>query len=400
MTSTAFTELARRVASVDRRALDRAGLRAYLADLKQARSWIDAAEADAIALMRVTESYVEQAVSEAEGVPFHKADKLVHRAALLTQLPSFAAALAAGHITGAHVDVVVRALKRLEPGMRPRLLADADRLVGVAARMTADSFQREVKRSTAKYVDEMARYQEQLRATSLRTWVDPVTDMWCLHAEFDPVTGKVLASILQGKVEAMFRDTTPPNAPTDPLMRQHHLAALALAELLRTPGSDGKVQWRVGVNIDLSDGPMEIDWGLPIDVPRPVVAALLQDALIDCVIVANGRVLHAPGRLDEGRDKRVATRAQRRALNAMYRGCGMPGCTVHFERAKVHHIVPWEHGGLTNLDNLLPLCPRHHHAVHDKGWVLELGPNRELTVRLPDGQVLSTGPPSRRRPAA
>ena len=398
--STAFSELVRRVASLDRRALDRAGLRAYLGELKQVRSWIDAAEADAIGLMRATESYVEQAVSEAEGVPFHKADKLVQRAELLAELPVFAAALGAGRITGAHVDVLVRALKRLEPGMRPRLLAEADRLVGVAARMTADSFQREVKRVTVKYVDEMARYREQVRATSLRTWVDPVTDMWCLHAEFDPVTGKVLASILQSKVEAMFRDAAPEHAPSDPLMRQHHLAALALAELLRKPGSGGKVQWRVGVNIDLSDGPMEIDWGLPIDVPKPVVAALLQDALIDCVIVANGRVLHAPGKLDEGRDKRVATRAQRRALNALYRCCGMPGCSAHFDRAKIHHIVPWEHGGLTDLDNLLPLCPRHHHAVHDLGWIVELGPNRELTVRLPDGQVLTTGPPTRRRPAA
>ena len=396
----AFSELARRVASVDRHALDRAGLRAYLADVKQVRSWIEAAEAEAIVLMRATESYVEQAVSEAEGVSFHKADKLVQRAELLAELPVFAEALAAGRITGAHVDVLVRASKRLEPGVRPRLLADADRLVGVAARITADSFQREVKRVTAGYVDEMARYAEQLRATSLRTWVDPITDMWCLHAEFDPVTGKVLASILQAKVEAMFRDATPEHAPSDPLMRQHHLAALALAELLRKPGSGGKVQWRVGVNIDLSDGPMEIDWGLPIDVPKPVVAALLQGALVDCVIVANGRVLYAPGRLDEGRDKRVATRAQRRALSAMYRECAMPGCSVHFERAKVHHIVPWEHGGMTNLDNLLPLCPRHHHAVHDKGWVLELGPNRDLTVRLPDGQVLTTGPPTRRRPAA
>ena len=398
--STAFSELAQRVASVDRRALDRDGLRAHLADLRLVGSWKDAAEAETIALMRATESYVEQAVAEAEQVPFHQADRLVQRAELLAELPVFAEALAAGRITGAHVDVLVRALKRLEPAERPRLLADADRLVGVAARMSADSFQREVKRVTAKYVDEMARYAEQLRATSLRTWVDPVTDMWCLHAEFDPVTGKVLASILQGKVEAMFRDKTPPNAPTDPLMRQHHLAALALAELLRNPGPGGKVQWRVGVNIDLSDGPMEIDWGLPIDVPKPVAAALLQDALIDWVIVANGRVLHAPGKLDEGRDKRVATRAQRRVLNALYRGCAMPGCSAHFDRAKIHHIVPWEQDGLTNLDNLLPLCPRHHHAVHDLGWIVALGPNRELTVRLPDGQVLETGPPTRRRPAA
>jgi hypothetical protein len=42
---------------------------------------------------------------------------------------------------------------------------------------------------------------------------------------------------------------------------------------------------------------------------------------------------------------------------------------------------------------MLPLCDKHHHCVHDKGWRLRLGPNRELDVILPDGQVMSTGPP-------
>ena len=74
----------------------------------------------------------------------------------------------------------------------------------------------------------------------------------------------------------------------------------------------------------------------------------------------------------------------------------MPGCTVRFDLCKIHHILWWRHGGATDLRNLLPLCIRHHHDVHDNGWQLQLTRDRALTVTLPDGTVLATGPPRRR----
>ena len=110
-------------------------------------------------------------------------------------------------------------------------------------------------------------------------------------------------------------------------------------------------------------------------------------------------MLHAPGQLDLGRTTRVANRAQRRALRALYATCAVPGCPVHYDRCKVHHVIWWRHGGATDLDNLLPLCVRHHHRVHDDGWVVHLGAERTLTITLPDGQELATGPPRRRQAA-
>ena len=61
----------------------------------------------------------------------------------------------------------------------------------------------------------------------------------------------------------------------------------------------------------------------------------------------------------------------------------------------MHHVWFWEHGGPTDLDNLLPVCSRHHHAVHDEGWTLKLLPDRALEVTLPDGNTMTTGPPER-----
>jgi len=112
-------------------------------------------------------------------------------------------------------------------------------------------------------------------------------------------------------------------------------------------------------------------------------------------VVRNGTIVSAPGSLDLGRTTRLANRAQRRALRALYRGCGIPGCDVSFDRCTIHHVVWWRHGGPTDLWNLLPVCSRHHHHIHDRGWQLSLGPNRELTIVTPSGQVMTTGPPHR-----
>jgi hypothetical protein len=38
------------------------------------------------------------------------------------------------------------------------------------------------------------------------------------------------------------------------------------------------------------------------------------------------------------------------------------------DRCEIHHIVPWELGGVTDLHDLLPVCSRHHHVLHELDW--------------------------------
>jgi hypothetical protein len=97
--------------------------------------------------------------------------------------------------------------------------------------------------------------------------------------------------------------------------------------------------------------------------------------------------------LDAGRTIRTANRTQRRALRAMYRTCAAPECDVPFHRCEIHHIHWYERGGPTDISNLIPLCSRHHHLVHDLGWHLHLTPDRTLTITPPSGT-----PPSQARP--
>ena len=123
--------------------------------------------------------------------------------------------------------------------------------------------------------------------------------------------------------------------------------------------------------------------------------------LFDCadvhtVIVRNGVVLHAPGELNLGRTTRLANRAQRRALRATYATCAIPGCSVRFDHCKIHHVKWWEHGGLTDVANLLPVCSKHHHCIHDGGWEVHLARDRTLTITQPDNSTMTTGPPKRR----
>jgi hypothetical protein len=61
---------------------------------------------------------------------------------------------------------------------------------------------------------------------------------------------------------------------------------------------------------------------------------------------------------------RCASYAQQRALHKRSGHCQYPGCTAARE-LEAHHLIAVEHGGKTELDNLILLCPRHHKLLHD-----------------------------------
>ena len=61
---------------------------------------------------------------------------------------------------------------------------------------------------------------------------------------------------------------------------------------------------------------------------------------------------------------RCASYAQQRALHKRSTHCQYPGCSAARE-LEAHHLTPVEHGGKTELHNLILLCPRHHKLLHD-----------------------------------
>jgi hypothetical protein len=49
----------------------------------------------------------------------------------------------------------------------------------------------------------------------------------------------------------------------------------------------------------------------------------------------------------------------------------VPGCDVDASRCEAHHITHWEHHGETCISNMVLLCAKHHHMVHEgRGRIL------------------------------
>jgi len=96
------------------------------------------------------------------------------------------------------------------------------------------------------------------------------------------------------------------------------------------------------------------------------------------------------GVLDVGRRTRTVSPALRRALAARDGQCRFPGCAAR--RCDAHHIEHWADGGETALSNLVLLCRRHHRAVHEEGFRLQVDAGGALTFLRPDGRPLPEAP--------
>jgi hypothetical protein len=94
--------------------------------------------------------------------------------------------------------------------------------------------------------------------------------------------------------------------------------------------------------------------------------------------------------LDVGRRTRTIPPALRRALAHRDQGCRFPGCGLRL--CDAHHVEHWADGGETKLDNLIQLCRRHHRAVHEEGFTVELLSDGEARFRRPGGRVIEKAP--------
>jgi hypothetical protein len=68
-------------------------------------------------------------------------------------------------------------------------------------------------------------------------------------------------------------------------------------------------------------------------------------------------------------------------------GCRIGACDAPPSWCDVHHVVPWEDGGETSIDNGALACRRHHRAVHHGGFRFKLLPGGTAELTRPDGTV-------------
>jgi hypothetical protein len=157
----------------------------------------------------------------------------------------------------------------------------------------------------------------------------------------------------------------------------------------------GRRRPHVDVIVDLLDlgdgtGGSTLD-GHPLD--PATIKTVLCDANVHRVVTDGASSI-----LDYGRATRTIAPAVFTSLVLRDSGCRFPGCDRPPEWTEGHHVVPWESGGPTRLDNLVLLCWHHHHLIHQRGWNLKLLPSATVEVTRPDGRVMTSEPPGKAMP--
>ncbi len=365
-------------------------------------------DARRVACVQVLEQCSWQPVSDlASGLRTtrREAGEVVRRSDTLRKAPQLGEALAAGEIGSGHVDRLSGSLARLDPAQRRELLSGEAALVGVAREVGVEEFDRYLREQERRVQadDGQGRLERQRRAVRLRTGIDRETGMARWTLVVDPATALGLDGRVRAITESRFHGgLIPAEAPDDPIERDQFLRAHGLIELINGGGMRmGRPEIVVVEDRRVPPGtPPRIDWGLPVELPVAELERLRQRADVRHVVFDGDTLVSAPGQMNHGRARRLATADQRRVLRAWYARCAIPDCEARFDRCTIHHVVEWQPPDLgpTDLDNLLPLCTRHHHQVHDAGWRLALDPDRTLTIAHPTGAIVTAGPNRRAGP--
>jgi hypothetical protein len=319
----------------------------------------------------------------------------VRVARALVDLPLVRAAFASGELSYSKVRAVVRAATPATEGD----------LVELAREATAAQLERLVV-AFGKAVEE-ATSDETVRAREARRGVERFVDERGMHVyvlTLPPEEGLIVDKALEHASDVQYRerrraasDAGEEAAPV-PVAQRRADAMMRVIELGRMaalkPDAEVQPQYLVTLHVrpgDVSigeDGAYELGNGVRLN---PKLAKRLGcDALVQLAIEGDDET----SSLNRGRTVRLATRDQRRAVLAKHHTCVFPACEAPASWCQMHHLQYWTDDGPTDLENLAPLCRRHHGAVHQRGWRLVQRPGDDRFDAVgPDGRYMWAGPP-------
>ena len=294
----------------------------------------------------------------------------------LAGLPGTAGALGEGAITPQHARTIADAAAHTP--------VDEAALLAAAGREPADVFARTVRdhvneRSAGEDLDERRRRQRAQREVSFKQESD---GMYKLFGRFDPVAGARIETALAAAAKQLWhaedakRRATPAQRFADAF------------EMLVTRKGTGKAQSTtllVIADYDAVAGQLRdarLADGTPLAASELLRLALDAD-ILPALFDTKGQPLWL------GHKYRHASVAQRIALAARDRGCA--GCGASNSFCQAHHVIYWENGGPTDIDNLCLLCGDCHHTqVHERGAQLVRGPDGKLHLEPPPNQPPTT----------
>ena len=426
-----FDRIVTQLSAVDVAAMTLDRVQDAAAGVKRVRAALDALEA------RLLTAAADQTFDPAAGLEMlragggcsqREARRRLRRAEALDQMPAVADALAAGDITAEHADALAQAARTTSA----ETVNDDTALLEKTKTLPADLAAREATdwaHRRQSEADREAKFRRQRQLRSHRTWSDG-EGMINFRTRLDPVTGAQARAVIddisnrlyqadggRDAKEGQTRTWTQRNAdafaaalginpipgPNDPQQpvtrngqneRQRHGAepgnghdphpaspngpqSSAGMRGLREnrPPPSRRNQILVIAHTDAitgadPDARCEIPGTGPI--PRSELERLACEAeLFGALFDGNGLPLW------HGRRTRTVTPQQWRMLIARDRGCVL--CAASPGHCHAHHIVPWTAPaeGPTDIDNLVLVCNRHHHHIHQNNLTL---------TRAPDGQ--------------
>jgi hypothetical protein len=318
------------------------------------------------------------------GFTHRAAARMVPTARKVAAMPVTSEAWRTGRLRGGQVDCIVANVR--ERDLDLYLEHEADMVETMTGLDTAETG--ELMRSWKAHVDSVRDREPEDRAGKLHlsTTLD---GRGVLDAELDAEANQLLKTALR-LVESPDVDGEPERSLAQ---RRHD----ALADLARfyldhqqtRSGGRHRPHLNVVVDVDTLHGQFVDGTAITPD----VVERLLCDSGVHRVL-AKGRSTI----LDLGMTTRTVTAALWVALVARDQHCRFPGCDRPSHWCDGHHVTWVSKNGPTNLANLVMLCSRHHHLLHQRGWHATLALDGTFTAQFPDGRTRTSHPPGRRQP--
>jgi hypothetical protein len=355
---------------------------------------------------------IDAAIAKVCFLPLAHAKRLAFQGRELAEAPLAAQAALAGELTSAQATAAARALALASPQLEPEQLAAVEAAAVAAARKDAAP---QALPLAKRAVRDGCPAADTPEAWADRAEKDAARAQQHRHLVFKPdgagavrvsgslplAEGAVVEAAVDAWAERRRRELKAaadhPVGEDSPTRAQ--LRADALVDLARAAQAAGNAPWlggerpRLAVTVTLE----ELRSGLPAGSVGPGAAARaaggltageLRRAACDCGVlpaVMGGGSLP----LDVGRETRVIPVGIRRALELRDQGCSFADCERPSVLTHAHHLVPWQMGGPTALDNLVSVCDQHHAVVEPAGqyapdgsvadnpnrWRMEIGPH-------------------------
>ena len=321
-------------------------------------------------------------LSMRHGISQWKARRWIDAAHALEGLGHVSAAFSRGELG---IDKVVELTRFATPATEVGLVAWARAVSCAAIRRRGDL-------ETSRELDEAV---EVDRARTASWWYFDDGRRFGLQAELAAAEGAVVAKALARIADELPRMPGERSAVHADARRADALVALASTRIADDADPDRAtvvVHAQVGALIS-GGGGSELEEG-PL-IHNETARRLLCNARVQAVIEdGTGRPIEV------GRMSREPSAWMMRQLRYRDHECRFPGCGAR-RFTQAHHIVWWERGGSTDLDNLVLVCTFHHKLVHEYGWAVERGPHGLVRWIRPDRSryQAGAGPPRLAIPA-